>query len=240
VKFDHDFVGRGALEAVDPAAQRRKVTLEWNAEDVAKLLASPVSEGPGYQFFDLPNASYGSSNFDAVRDADGNIVGLSLFTGYKRQRAQGAVTGHGQPGRPAGRRGPGDLGGAERWLREGHRPAARAFAVRAIVGPCALRRDGPVTPTSPDGAPAATSERIISGSYIIRRGSRSEPRRDQSLMDGDEGGLSARGQLELAQDVAHVGPGGAFADHQLVGDLLVGAAVRDEDQDVTLSTGQVR
>ncbi|MFF0501810.1 hypothetical protein ACFYU5_35855 [Nocardia aobensis] len=83
VKFDHDFIGRDALEAIDPATQRRKVTLAWNPDDVAKLLASPVNpDGPGYQFFDLPNANYGSSNFDAVVDADDNTVGLSLFTGY--------------------------------------------------------------------------------------------------------------------------------------------------------------
>lgn len=83
VKFDHDFVGRDALAAVDPAEQRRKVTLAWNAEDVARLLASPVAEGgPEYQFFDLPNANYGSSNFDVVQDADGHQIGLSLFTGY--------------------------------------------------------------------------------------------------------------------------------------------------------------
>ncbi len=82
VKFDHDFIGRDALAAIDPAAQRRKVTLAWNAEDVAKLLASPVGPAPGYQFFDLPNANYGSSNFDSVVDADGKVVGLSMFTGY--------------------------------------------------------------------------------------------------------------------------------------------------------------
>ena len=33
-------------------------------------------------FFDMPNANYGSSNFDSVVDADGDVVGLSLFTGY--------------------------------------------------------------------------------------------------------------------------------------------------------------
>ncbi len=82
VKFDHDFVGRDALAAVAPETQRRKVTLAWNADDVARLLASPVYPGPGYQFFDLPNANYGSSNFDSILDADGNLVGLSLFTGY--------------------------------------------------------------------------------------------------------------------------------------------------------------
>jgi len=83
VKFDHDFIGRDALEAIDPKAQRRKVTLAWHPEDLAKLLASPADpDGPGYQFFDLPNANYGSSNFDSVLDADGNLVGLSMFTGY--------------------------------------------------------------------------------------------------------------------------------------------------------------
>src|SRR3954453_14550022 len=42
VKFDHDFVGRDALRAAAPRTQRRKVTLAWNADDVARLLASPV------------------------------------------------------------------------------------------------------------------------------------------------------------------------------------------------------
>ncbi|HEX6196081.1 MAG TPA: hypothetical protein VFZ37_09225 [Jiangellaceae bacterium] len=83
VKFDHDFIGRDALEAVDPESQRRKVTLEWNADDMATIAASVFDpKGPGYQFFDLPNANYGSSNYDSVLDADGNLVGLSMFTGY--------------------------------------------------------------------------------------------------------------------------------------------------------------
>jgi vanillate/3-O-methylgallate O-demethylase len=84
VKFDHDFVGRSALEQIDPDTQRKKVTLEWSNDDVAEILASSLfaPEGEGYQFFDVPNANYGSSNFDSVVDADGNLVGLSLFTGY--------------------------------------------------------------------------------------------------------------------------------------------------------------
>ena len=83
VKFDHDFIGRDALAAVDPQTQRRKVTLAWDAEDLGRLLASPANpDGLGYQFFDVPNANYGSSNFDSVLDADGTLVGLSMFTGY--------------------------------------------------------------------------------------------------------------------------------------------------------------
>jgi vanillate/3-O-methylgallate O-demethylase len=82
VNFDHDFIGRDALAALDAGAQRRKVTLAWNPADLGEILTSPLGEAPGYQFFDLPNANYGSSNFDAVRNADGKLVGLSMFTGY--------------------------------------------------------------------------------------------------------------------------------------------------------------
>ena len=83
VKFDHDFIGREALEGLDPEAQRKKVTLAWNAEDVADILGSLVDlDSDGYQVFDLPNANYGSSNFDSVIDADDTVVGVSMFTGY--------------------------------------------------------------------------------------------------------------------------------------------------------------
>jgi vanillate/3-O-methylgallate O-demethylase len=39
-------------------------------------------EGEQYKFFDLPLANYANSNYDKVVDADGNTVGLSMFTGY--------------------------------------------------------------------------------------------------------------------------------------------------------------
>jgi vanillate/3-O-methylgallate O-demethylase len=83
VKFDHDFHGREALEQLDPETQRKKVTLEWSNDDMTELFASVFApEGEGYQFFDIPNANYGSSNFDSVIDSDDNVVGLSMFTGY--------------------------------------------------------------------------------------------------------------------------------------------------------------
>lgn len=83
VKFDHDFIGREALERVDGAAQRKKVTLAWNAEDVARIFASMLdTDDEGYQVFDVPIANYGSSNYDAVIDADDTVVGLSMFSGY--------------------------------------------------------------------------------------------------------------------------------------------------------------
>jgi vanillate/3-O-methylgallate O-demethylase len=83
VKFDHDFIGADALKKIDAAAQRKKVTLAWNADDVAKIFASLVDTGSrGYQFFEVPTANYGSSNYDAVLDSSGATVGLSMFSGY--------------------------------------------------------------------------------------------------------------------------------------------------------------
>ena len=83
VKFDHDFHGADALKEIDPATQRKKVTLEWNKEDIQKIVSSLFEpEGEQYKFFDLPLANYANSNYDAVLDADGNTVGLSMFTGY--------------------------------------------------------------------------------------------------------------------------------------------------------------
>ena len=90
VKFDHDFIGRDALEKIDPATQRRKVTLAWDAEDLGKVWTSLLNvDGPNYKFFDLPLANYGSANYDSVVDADGNVVGFSMFTGYSSNERRG-------------------------------------------------------------------------------------------------------------------------------------------------------
>ena len=83
VKLDHDFVGHDTLAQVDADEQRKKVTLAWNGDDVTQIFASlfETDEDP-YQFLDVPISNYGASNFDSVLDADGDLVGLSLFTGY--------------------------------------------------------------------------------------------------------------------------------------------------------------
>jgi len=83
VKFDHDFIGADALKEINPEEQRKKVTLEWNADDMKKIVSSMFDpEGEQYKFFDLPLANYANSNYDAVVDADGATIGLSMFTGY--------------------------------------------------------------------------------------------------------------------------------------------------------------
>jgi vanillate/3-O-methylgallate O-demethylase len=81
VRFDHDFIGREALEKMKPDEQRRKVTLAWNGEDVVKILASYFVGERNYKYFDLPLANYASSSYDAVKVGD-RLVGVSMFTGY--------------------------------------------------------------------------------------------------------------------------------------------------------------
>ena len=80
VKFDHDFIGREALEKMDKT-KRRKVTLARNGEDVAKVFASMFTGENRYKYIDLPLSNYANSNYDKVV-ADGHDAGFSMFTGY--------------------------------------------------------------------------------------------------------------------------------------------------------------
>ena len=143
VKFDHDFIGRDALEKIDPAAQRKKVTLEWNADDMKKIVASMFEpEGEQYKFFDLPLANYANSNYDSVVDADGNTVGLSMFTGYSYNEKKALSLGHDRPRDPARHRAQRRVGRAERRHQEDHRRAAQADQRPRGRLAGALRQDG--------------------------------------------------------------------------------------------------
>jgi len=80
VKFDHDFIGREALEKRANEPQRKKVTFAWNAEDVARVMTSILGKGEPYKYIELPLSNYGSSSFDAIVK-NGKTVGLSMFSG---------------------------------------------------------------------------------------------------------------------------------------------------------------
>ena len=95
VKFDHEFVGREALERMvrDGRPQRRKVTFEWNDEDLAKVFSSLVDgRNEPCKFFDLPIANYASSSYDSVTIGH-RVVGLSMFTGYSHNERCGLSLG---------------------------------------------------------------------------------------------------------------------------------------------------
>jgi vanillate/3-O-methylgallate O-demethylase len=80
VKFDHDFVGRAALETM-PAPTRQKVTFVWNGDDVARALGTLFRPGANAKYIDLPLANYATLPFDKV-EKDGRTVGLSTYTAY--------------------------------------------------------------------------------------------------------------------------------------------------------------
>jgi vanillate/3-O-methylgallate O-demethylase len=136
VKFDHDFIGREALEKIDPAIQRKKVTLAWNEEDLGTILTSMLDpQAVPYKYFDLPLANYGSSNYDRVIDADGKTVGLSMFTGYSSNERRGLSLAVVDPGVPEGTElrvvwGEPD-GGTKKTTVEPH----RQFEARVVVSP---------------------------------------------------------------------------------------------------------
>lgn len=81
VKFDHDFHGRAALEKIAESPSRRKVTLLWNADDVADIVKSQVEPGTPAKFLDFPKARYGFYQMDEVLK-DGARIGISTDAGY--------------------------------------------------------------------------------------------------------------------------------------------------------------
>lgn len=82
LKFDHDFIGREALEKKANQPHRQKVTLVWNAEDVSRVMASWVSRGPAGKYIEMPLSQYATWMYDKVLNANGEMVGLSTFCGY--------------------------------------------------------------------------------------------------------------------------------------------------------------
>jgi vanillate/3-O-methylgallate O-demethylase len=81
IKFDHDFIGRQALEKMAGKPHRKKVTLAWNPDDVMKALRSMFEAGDPCKYIDLPLSNYTSASYDKLV-AGGKTVGLSMFAGY--------------------------------------------------------------------------------------------------------------------------------------------------------------
>jgi vanillate/3-O-methylgallate O-demethylase len=82
VKFDHDFVGRAALEKMADNQKRKKVTLVWNGEDIKRVMGSLFHAGGDIEkYIDLPLANYSTLPYDKVLKG-GKTIGLSTYTGY--------------------------------------------------------------------------------------------------------------------------------------------------------------
>jgi vanillate/3-O-methylgallate O-demethylase len=102
VKFDHDFIGRAALEKLADNQKRKKVTLVWHGGDIARVFGSLFHAGDIEKYIDLPLANYATLPFDKVLK-DGQTIGVSTYTGYtynERAMLSLAVVNveHGEPG----------------------------------------------------------------------------------------------------------------------------------------------
>ena len=80
VRFDHDFTGREALEQMGEP-RRRKVTLAWNGDDVARAMGTLLAKGDHAKYIDLPLSNYSTWPNDKLL-VDGEQVGTSTFSGY--------------------------------------------------------------------------------------------------------------------------------------------------------------
>lgn len=80
-KFDHDFIGREALEKIAELPKRKKVRLTWNDEDVAEIMTSVLSKGDRYKYMNAPVSNYSMFSQDEVL-LDGKNVGASIYPVY--------------------------------------------------------------------------------------------------------------------------------------------------------------
>ena len=81
VKFDHDFIGRDALERMADSEHRTKVTLALDDDDVTQTIGTMFRKSGRAKFVDWPSAVYSMHPFDKVT-VDGDVVGVSTWVGY--------------------------------------------------------------------------------------------------------------------------------------------------------------
>ena len=142
VKFDHDFIGRAALEKMAATPQRRKVTFAWNGQDVAKVFLSMFEPGQdNYKYIDLPLSNYASSSADKIV-VGGKTVGLSMFGGYSYNERSMLSLGVidealAKPGTAVTLVWGEESGGTKKTTVERH----RQIEIRATVGPAPYSRD---------------------------------------------------------------------------------------------------
>jgi syringate O-demethylase len=87
IKFDHDFIGRDALERMADDEHRHKVTLALEDRDVADTIATMFDKTDRAKFIDWPSAVYSMHPFDRVT-ANGDQVGISTWFGYSSNEAK--------------------------------------------------------------------------------------------------------------------------------------------------------
>jgi len=139
VKFDHDFIGREALEGIVGKQRRKKVTLVWDGDDMARVFRTMSDKsGDIAKYIDLPLANYASLPYDQVL-VNGQTVGLSTYTGYTyNERAMISLAvmdvGYSEPGTEVTVVWGEERRGTSKPTVERH----KQVAIRATVAPCPI------------------------------------------------------------------------------------------------------
>lgn len=82
IKFDHDFIGRSALEQMTAEPHRKRVTLLWNRADVLKVIETYLEPGVPALYLEWPVLWHGW-RYDKVLTPQGELVGFGINkTGY--------------------------------------------------------------------------------------------------------------------------------------------------------------
>jgi syringate O-demethylase len=87
VKFDHDFIGREALEKKADGSHRHKVTLALDNADVLRVMSSMFAKEGRAKAIEFPSAVYAMHPYDAVLK-NGRPVGVSTWIGYSANEAR--------------------------------------------------------------------------------------------------------------------------------------------------------
>jgi glycine cleavage system aminomethyltransferase T len=103
VRFDHDFPGRAALERIADNPPNTMVTLEWNADDVADIVASqyrgrdavaldPIDDRPSDNYFVNPNGFHYHADKVLFEGTEiGSSAGRIRSVYYKRMISLGFI-----------------------------------------------------------------------------------------------------------------------------------------------------
>ena len=84
VKFDHQFIGREALQKMAAGPHRKKVTLALDDVSVTDALFTLFDKGLRAKYMEFPSAVYAMHPFDRVT-VDGKLVGPVHLGGLQRQ-----------------------------------------------------------------------------------------------------------------------------------------------------------
>ncbi|MGY8788699.1 MAG: hypothetical protein ACKVKR_00080 [Pseudomonadales bacterium] len=82
IRFDHDFVGRSALEEMSNRPHKKKVSLVINTEDVTNIYSSQMTPGQNGKAMEMPAAHYAAYPYDTILNKQGDMVGISTYSAF--------------------------------------------------------------------------------------------------------------------------------------------------------------